>query len=455
MQHRLHRLKIWPAICLFGFAALSALTSWTWRAEMKTARRPNILFILSDDQRFDTIHALGNPEIKTPNLDKLAKRGFVFTNTYCQGGMIPAVCAPSRTMLMTGRSLFHIPQPNAKSYDGPTLGGVFNDAGYTTLHVGKRGNSFLAGNEAFQQVIYCDKGVKEVAGQGEDSPQAQQPKIVADAAIDFLRGHQGDKPFFIYLAPHYPHDPRIAPKQFHALYDPARLPLSPNFMPQHPFDNGELYVRDEKLAPHPRTPEEMKRHLADYYACITHLDYHIGRIMDALREAGHADDTIIVFTSDQGLAVGGRHGLMGKQNLYEHFKSPLIIAGPSVKRGQSDALVYLFDLFPTLCDFAGINAPNECEGASLVPIIKGQKKQVRQYLFAAYRDYQRMVRDQRWKLIWYPQIKRFQLFDLARDPWELNNLANQPDQSAKLAELKKALAAEQKRYGDKIPPAER
>jgi len=417
-------------------------------------RKPNIIFILSDDQRFDTIHALGNPEIKTPNLDRLVNRGFHFNNTYCQGGLVPAVCAPSRTMLMTGRSLFHIPQPNAKSYDGPTLASVFNRAGYATLHVGKRGNSFIAGNEAFEKVIYCDQGVREAEGQSEDSPQARQPQIVADAAIEFLRQHQGDRPFFIYLAPHYPHDPRIAPKQFHAMYDPARLPLPPNFMPQHPFDNGELYVRDEKLAPHPRTPEEMKRHLADYYACITHFDDHIGRLLDALKETGHADDTVIVFTSDQGLAVGGRHGLMGKQNLYEHFKSPLIVAGPGIKPGQSEALVYLFDLFPTLCDLAGISTPKECEGTSLVPVMKGQKKQVRPRLFAAYRDVQRMVRDERWKLIWYPQVNRFQLFDLATDPWEMNNLADRPEQAAKLKELKRAMAEEQKKYGDRLAPLE-
>jgi arylsulfatase A-like enzyme len=448
---RVHFLKV---ISHGAAATLVALVLCPFTAGTKTARRPNILFILSDDQRFDTIHALGNSEIKTPNLDRLVRRGFHFNNAYCQGALIPAVCAPSRTMLMTGRSLFHIPQPNAKSYDGPTLAGVFNQAGYATLHVGKRGNSFIVGNEAFEKFIYCDQGVREVAGQGTDSPQARQPQIVADAALEFLRQHKGDRPFFIYLAPHYPHDPRVAPQQFHALYDPAKLTLPPNFMPQHPFDNGELYVRDEMLAPHPRTPEEMRRHLADYYTCITHFDHHIGRLLDALRETGHADDTLIVFTSDQGLAVGGRHGLMGKQNLYEHFKSPLVVAGPGVKLGKSEALVYLFDLFPTLCDLAGIKAPQECEGASLVPVMNGQKKQVRSRLFAAYREVQRMVRDERWKLIWYPQVNRFQLFDLAKDPWEMNNLAERPEQAARLKELKQALAEEQKRYGDRLAPLE-
>jgi arylsulfatase A-like enzyme len=412
-------------------------------------RRPNVVFILSDDQRFDTIAALGNKDIRTPNLDRLVGRGFVFHNAYCQGGLISAVCAPSRTMLMTGRSLFRIPAPGAKTYAGPTLGGVFRAAGYATLHVGKRGNSFRAGNEAFAKVIYCHPAPK---GADARRTQMDQPKICADAAIDFLRRHKGEGPFFLYLAPQYPHDPRLAPKEFADRYDPAKIPLPKNFMPRHPFDNGDLLVRDEKLAPHPRTPAVMKRHLADYYACISWLDHQLGRILAELERSGYAKDTLIVFTSDQGLAVGGRHGLMGKQNLYEHFKSPLILAGPGVGKGSSPALVYLFDLFPTLCELTGLAVPRELEGASLVPVLRGERPRVREVLFAAYRDCQRMVRDERWKLLWYPKIKRFQLFDLQRDPWEVADLADRPEHAARLAALKKLLAEQQKAFADNRAP---
>lgn len=403
---------------------------------------PNILFILADDQRFDTLHALGNSKIKTPNLDKLVERGFVFHNAYCQGGLIPAVCTPSRTMLMTGRSLFRIPPAGTKKYDHPTLGSVFSRAGYATLYVGKKGNSFLPGNEAFKKVVYHDEGVKV---------RAEQSQFMADQALTFLRD-AGKKPFFLFLAPPVPHDPRVAPKEFMDLYDPEKITLAKNFLPRHPFDNGELDVRDEKLAAVPRTEKEMKRHLADYYATITCLDHHVGRILDALKESGRLDDTLIVFTSDQGLAVGGRHGLMGKQNLYEHFKSPLILAGPGIPKGESPALVYLYDLFPTCCDLAGLAVPKEVEGTSLVPLVKGDKKRVRDYLFAGYRDCQRMVRDERWKMIWYPKVERFQLFDLKNDPWEIDDLAKKKEYAGRLDEMKKKLGQQQKAFGDDKAP---
>jgi len=427
-------------LLLAGFLAVGPLPRAA--AADKGKRPPHVLFILTDDQRFDTLRALGNDEIQTPNLDKLVQRGFTFTNAYCMGGLVPAVCTPSRTMLLTGKSLFHIPvnASAAKSYDGPMLPTVFAAAGYATLHVGKHGNSFPPAHQAFDRTINIPQNT-------EDTSQRS-----ADAVIDFLRAHKGDKPFFIYLAPPTPHDPRVAPKKFMEMYDPARITLPKNFLPEHPFDNGELNVRDEKLAPRPRKPDDMRRHLAEYYATITCFDHHVGRILDVLRETGQADNTLVVFSSDQGLAVGGRHGLMGKQNLYEEFKSPLILAGPGIPRGKSDALVYLFDLFPTLCDLAGIAPPKEAEGASLVPILKGEKPRVRTHLFAAYRDCQRMVRDERWKLLWYPKIDRYQLFDLSKDPWEIDDLSGKAEFADRLAELKKQLAREQKAYGDDKAP---
>jgi arylsulfatase A-like enzyme len=204
------------------------------------------------------------------------------------------------------------------------------------------------------------------------------------------------------------------------------------------------------LAPHPRTPDVMRKHLADYYACITNFDHEIGRIIAYLEETGQLANTIVVFSSDQGLAVGGRHGLMGKQNLYEHFKSPLVIAGPSIPHGQSPALVYLFDLFPTLCALTHVEASRELEGRSLAPVMRGEQPRVRDWLFGAYKDCQRMVRDERWKIIWYPKIDRYQLFDLANDPWEINDLAAVAVHAPKLAELKTRLAEQQALWGDTL-----
>jgi arylsulfatase A-like enzyme len=410
-----------------------------WAGSKKT--RPNILFFFTDDQRWDTIGALGNPEIHTPNIDRLVAEGFHFKNAYCMGSMVGAVCLPSRTMLATGRSLWRIPEkPRAKIPPPgvPLLPVLLNEAGYVTFHSGKAGNACTFSNALFQTNIET---------RDRDANSATEH---AENAIKFLRAHDGTKPFFIYLAPPVPHDPRLAPEEFTKLYDPARITLSKNFMPRHPFDNGELMVRDEKLASHPRTVEEMRRHLADYYATISHLDHEIGRVLDTVAERGWAGNTIVIYSSDQGLAVGGRHGLMGKQNLYEHVKPPLIFAGPGIPHGESNALVYLYDLFPTICEMAGAETPMVAEGKSLLPVIAGRQARVREWLFGAYRDCQRMVRDERWKLIEYNAngVRNTQLFDLQNDPDELNNLAADTNYVEQLAKLRALLLEGQKQFGD-------
>ena len=236
------------------------------------------------------------------------------------------------------------------------------------------------------------------------------------------------------------------------MYDPAKLTLSPNFMAEHPFDNGELDIRDEKLAAQPRTPGAMRQHLADYYATISHLDHEVGRVLAAVSQRGWADNTVVIYTSDQGLAVGGRHGLMGKQNLYEHVKPPLIFAGPGIPHGKSDALVYLFDLFPTIGDLAGATTPAVVEGRSLLPVIKGQKDKVRDWLFGAYRSSQRMVRDSRWKLMEYNagDQHNVQLFDLAHDPDESKNLAADSKFAAERARLEALMIKARQEFGDPI-----
>jgi arylsulfatase A-like enzyme len=260
----------------------------------------------------------------------------------------------------------------------------------------------------------------------------------------------------MYLAPQVPHDPCLAPEAFVRMYEPANLSLAKNFLPAHPFDNGELKVRDELLAAHPRDEQEMRQHLAGYYATISHLDHELGRVWREIEKRGLADDTIVIFTSDQGLAVGGRHGLMGKQNLYEHVKPPLVFAGPGIPQGKSNALVYLFDLFPTICELAGAKAaiPPAVEGRSLVPCLDAETpdESPREYLFCAYRDCQRMVRDARWKLLEYNAagVRNTQLFDLANDADELSNLADDPQFAGRRRRLEAQLARLRREWNDPI-----
>lgn len=402
--------------------------------------KPNVLFILADDFRQDCIAAWGNPHVKTPNLDKLSARGLSFTHAYTMGAMIGAVCTPSRTMILTGRSLFHAPGKDYALWPKAMAAG-----GYETFHLGKKGNSFAPGMEAFETCLYT-------GDLGADQNHETASQVTADRLIEFLRARKTEKPFFIYYAPQVPHDPRVAPKEFMDLYDPAKIPLPARFRPVHPFDNGEMTVRDELLAPHPRTPEIVRRHLADYYACVTCFDHHIGRIIATLKELKQLDNTIIIFTGDNGLSLGD-HGLMGKQNLYElgGMHVPLIIAGPGIPRGRSGAFVYLYDLFPTVCDLTGTAIPPQVEGKSQKPVITGKTAKVRDYMFNQYRNVQRSIRDDRWKIIRYPQINLTQLFDLQNDPTEMNNLADKPEHAGNVKELMALLEKAQKEFDDPCP----
>ena len=424
-------------------------------------KRPNILFFFTDDQRFDTIAALGNEHIITPNLDSLVRDGVTFTSAYIMGGSCPAVCMPSRAMLMSGRTLFHLEGRGEHIPDEHVLlPEAMQKAGYATFGTGKWHNgtrayarAFSAGAEIFfggmddhWQVPACDfdstgKYPKEKEHRARLKLGAEETivkcrfdhvlkgkhssELFSDAAIRFLRDYTEDTPFFMYVSYMAPHDPRTMPQEYLDMYDPESIPLPPNFLPEHPFDNGELWIRDEKLAAWPRTPKEIRKHITDYYAMITHLDAQIGRVLAALLDTGRADNTIIVFAGDNGLAVG-RHGLMGKQNMYEHsVHVPLIMSGPGIPKGEKrDAYSYLLDIYPTLCDLTGVSIPDSVEGKSLVPAMRDSRQRIRDSLLFAYRDMQRSVRVGRYKLIEYAVSgkRTTQLFDLQADPWEVNNL---------------------------------
>ncbi len=432
-------MKIIPilitAIICFPLAAVHAADS--------PVKHPNILHIHADDHRADGLGAFGHPMVKTPNLDTLVASGFTFTHCYTMGSMVGAVCQPSRTMMLTGKSWLRIPKPAGGDAE-KSLPKVMSRAGYETWHCGKGGNEYTTGLNAFDtNLIMDDHTVDLRRGSSERH---------ADAAIKFLQTRKTDKPFYIYLAPPVPHDPRVAAPEFHGMYKASDVPLPPAFMPLHPFDNGEMTVRDEMLAPWPRTPEDTKQQLADYYACITGLDHHVGRIFAELKKSGQWDNTVIIFTGDNGLSIG-EHGLFGKQNLYEFggMHVPCVIAGPGIPKGKSEAFIYLMDLFPTIAEYGGAKLPDDIEGQSIAPIIAGKESKIRDLCYTGYRNCQRALRDQRWKLIRYPLVDQTQLFDLQTDPHELTNLAANPEHAAKVVELTALLEKEMADHGDSFP----
>lgn len=446
----------------------------------KQNRKPNVLFIFTDDQSYGTVHALGNPTIQTPAIDKLVQEGISFTNAYIMGGSSPAVCSPSRASLFSGRTLWNLENQGIWGYEitekYKTLPQVFRENGYITFATGKNepgreghfARSFSEGDQILfrgmtrnqYELPLCSfspegdySKEKEVLHKGTHSAE-----VYADACIRFLQKQAGnEQPFFAYVAFQTPHDPRQAPADFRALYADEDMELPASFLPQHPFDNGMLDIRDENLAGFPRKPEEIKKHIADYYAMISHTDKQIGRILDALKKSGKLDHTIIVFSSDNGLAMG-KHGLVGKQNLYEHsIRVPFILCGPGIPHGElRDQLCYIYDIYPTLCERAGLPVPETVQFKSLNKAIIDKTFAPRGYLYFSFMSWQRSVRDEQFKLIEYcvNQKRYTQLFDLDNDPLEMNNLAGNPDFIQKVKKMRNILEKERIKQNDGNTPFE-
>lgn len=442
-------------------------------ALLASGRRPNFLILFTDDQRFDTIHALGNREIHTPNMDRLVRSGVAFTHACTQGGLTGAICMPSRAQLLTGRSLFHVHRGIIERQQSPdpsmvTFAELLRRAGYVTYATGKWHNgrplyhrSFSAGGNIFfgGMADHLKTPVFDYDPSGEyPKSQARTPEkfsseLFAGSAADFLQRRDAANPFLLYVAFTSPHDPRMAPRRFADLYAPEKMAVPESFMPRHPFDNGELKVRDELLAPFPRTPDEVRRHIAAYYAMISEVDHEIGRVLDALDRSGEAANTYVIFAGDNGLAVG-RHGLLGKQSLYDHsVRVPLVIAGPGVPKGRrAEPLCHLMDICPTVLELAGVPAPSAIEARSLKPLLDDPRAPLRDAAVYAYRSFQRAIRTERWKLILYNAggVRTTQLFDLREDPHELKNLAGDASQAARVRELTALLQRQLTGAGDTV-----
>jgi arylsulfatase A-like enzyme len=433
-------------------------------------RRPNIVLLLTDDQRYDTVAALGHPIVQTPNMDSLVRGGTTFTNTSIMGGTISAICTPSRAMLLTGQHLFHAhdnllgaesaPRVERRPHPYHLFPELLGQAGYRTYFAGKWGNGGRILNRCFQEsknifFRWAPQGMNQsrwmMAQQdptGEYAPSREKietrftSEAFTDAAVDFIGNYRGRDPFFAYVAYLSPHDPRTPPKRFADMYDWRRIPVPANFEPEHRFYNGHKRIRDEMLTPFPRTPERIQQELALYYGMISEVDFQIGRVLEALRKSGHAEDTIVVFAADNGLAVG-QHGLLGKQNLYDHsIRVPLVLQGPGIPAGKRiNTANYLHDLFPTLFDLAGLSVPATVESRSLAPLIRNERIRFRDSTFHAFRHLHRAVRKDGWKLISYNVngVGTTQLFDLKADPLERFNLAGEPAHLGRLAELRTLL----------------
>jgi arylsulfatase A-like enzyme len=459
--------------------------------------RPNVLLIVVDDQSpFDLKIYDEGSLCRTPVIDALAAEGTVVDGAYQMGSWSGAVCTPSRHMIMSGRTVWHLPKRGVRGEKqnphcpedlaSQTLAAVFNRAGYDTMRTCKRGNSYGAANKQF--TVVHDKTCRKADAEN-GSPWH------AERVLDYLDERtrtEDDDPFLIYLGFSHPHDPRWAPDELLARYgcdnrgpqgapSEAAPPLPANYLPAHPFHHGHPGLRDEvnvQGVKRRRDEATIRNELGRQFACNENIDAQIGRVLDRLRAMGELDDTIIVYTSDHGMAIG-RHGLQGKQNLYEHtWRVPMVVKGPGVPAGaRVRGNVYLLDLLPTLCDLAGVPTPPTVEGVSMAPVLRGERDVSREVLYGVYaggtKPGMRCVRKGDWKLIQYDvlggAVQKTQLFDLVNNPDELLeqhavdvvqaltgnkpgreqvNLADDPRFADKRAELERLLLSEMERLDD-------
>ena len=468
------------------------------------AAKPNILFVVVDDQSpFDLKIYNDKSSLQTPNIDSLAREGMVFDTAHHMGAWVGGVCTPSRHMIMSGRTVWHIPDrgmrrlnPNAAdpsrvppNLANNTLAAVFNRAGYDTMRTCKRGNSYDAANAQFTVVRDATK-----RGGTDETGSAWH----ADQVLEYLEDRQSNKdadPFLIYFGFSHPHDKRDGKPALLAKYGavnhtdqkvlPPAHPKQPvlpvSYLPAHPFHHGHPGLRDEVKVSgvwEKRDERTIRNELGREFACSENIDIQLGRVLKKLAAMGELDNTYIVYTADHGMAIG-RHGLQGKQNLYEHtWRVPFVVKGPGIKAGtRVPGNIYLLDVLSTLCDLADIPAPATSEGTSFKPVLEGKQQTIRETLFGIYcggtKPGMRCVKQGDWKLIKYDvmdgQVRETQLFNLAKNPHEYIkqhhaapvraltgsqptaeqlNLAADPRYAKKLAEMEGLLLAEMRRLHD-------
>ena len=458
--------------------AMFACLGFCDRISGQEPSRPNIVFIFADDQCFRTINALGAKEVETPNLDSLARRGTTFTHAFNMGSWSGAVCVASRTMLNTGRFVWNANaiynESEQERQQGRWWSEYLKSAGYRTYMTGKW-HCKADAEKAFDVARDIRPGMPKdtKAGYNRPSPDGtdrwspSDPKfggfweggthwseVVANHAEAFMKdASQREEPFFMYLAFNAPHDPRQSPQSYLDRYPVEQVAVPENFQPRYPFADAigcGKGLRDERLAPFPRTPHAVQVHRREYYALITHMDAQIGRILDSLQATGKADNTWIIFSADHGLAVG-EHGLLGKQNMYEHsVRVPFMVVGPNVAAGrQINEPIYLQDVMPTTLELARIEKPDHIEFHSVLPLLAGGNSPY-DVIYGCYLNKQRSIRTDQHKLIVYPEARAIRLYDVQADPLEKNDLANDPANKPLIRELFANLLTLQREMNDDL-----
>lgn len=433
-------------------------------------KKPNILFIAVDDLN-DWVGPLGgHPQVKTPNFDRLAAMGTTFTNAHCQS----VLCNPSRLSVLTGlrpttTGIYGLSpwfRDVPKLRDIPTLPRHFRENGYRTYVAGKvfHGNyGFKAGGPDWDEVgppangapfppkklVNTPSPIKLVDwGTFPHRDEAKDDYKIASWSAERLGDMPDDKPFFLATGFFLPHVPNFATQKWMDLYPEETLKL-PEVMENDRADTPRSSWWLHWKLPEPRLEflkkeNEWKNFVRSYLATISFMDAQLGRVLDALEKSGHAENTVIVLWSDHGFHLGEKE-ITGKNTLWERStRVPLMFAGPGSLRGTRCAEpVELLDVFPTLCDLAGLPKPDGLEGVSLVPQL-GDASHVRDRpAITNHNPGNNSVRDTRWRYIRYMDGSE-ELYDMENDPNEFENLAGDPVFAAEIERLKKWIPAEEK-----------
>ena len=469
--------------------------------------QPNFVFLFADDQTYESIAALGFDEVYTPNLDRLVKNGTSFSHAYNMGGWNGAICVASRAMIISGTSVWNAQKKSRLWAEGDSIaleqtwGKLLEKEGYKTFMTGKWHVEAEA-DYVFQTAQHVRPGMpgdkrnelgaaikkwREESGDMRDwndymplgygrptgpedtdwSPTdtlmggfweggKHWSEVVKDDALEYIESAtKGNSPFFMYLAFNATHDPRQAPQRFLDMYPLENIRVPENFLPQYPYKDSmgnEPSLRDEALAPYPRTEYAVKVHRQEYYALLSHMDEQIGKILDKLEAEGALENTYVFFGADHGLSVG-HHGLIGKQSLFDHsIRIPLMVMGPGIPKGEvRHHDVYLQDIMATTLELAEIEKPEYVQFNSFHDIINGTRSQSRYNgIYGAYMNLQRMIRKDGFKLLVYPKIKKVLLFDLQNDPNEMNDLSETMEYASKVESLFSDLIELQKEMDDPL-----
>lgn len=477
-------LRVVSTFAIVGFFAAAQAGAAEPSKTSAPAARPNVLLLMADDLAA-TLACYGHPYAQTPNLDALAARGVLFRGAYCQ---FPH-CNPSRSSMMSGLrpGTTRVTNNEDNLYknipDVLTLPHHFRNQGYATARCGKifhlgvpTGLESMDDPQAWEfgtpfrsELPYpkkresvVDVGVKKKQGLGWQEIPGDDDQLCdgdfAKTAVEWLKKRDSSRPFFLAVGFHRPHLPLVAPAKYFDQYsfDAIRLPDAPaddeaDIPP--PARNGA--VPGYTLA---ATPEQRRAAIRAYLACVSYVDAQAGRILQTLDELKLRDNTIVIFTSDHGWHLG-EHGLWHKRSLFEESaRVPLIMHAPGMAANgqESDSLIELLDVYPTLCDLCGVPAPKHLHGASLRPLLTDPQQSVHEEAFTQARrgaqaeHWGRSVRTARYRCTqWDEGRAGTELYDHATDPHEYVNLADDPAHAAELARLTKLLA---EHFAD-VPPA--